>query len=523
MSTQAAASHILAHKENYSTAMVKKAVFAKNFAHRHDDGGFLLPFFDSHNTSVSGGAGYSGGQESGVLYGGGERNRSGKYVTLLPAKDEDAFQEWFQRYAISHQLDPNPDAREHYYDYRGYWNANRANPDFEVTISSNHFPDTWKTPGHPTFSVDSIYAKDAPELAGRWVNGEYVKPGMLDSNMMKLRQRYAESSFRDDLTSKAGAIGRYQIMPITYKEYVNKTGKTGDLLDPVFNEQLRDWYMDSLGRYNAVKRGNPSDLVREYRRYAAYNMGPGALNKALTKAEGSGVDIDNSLDWIAYLPKETRDYVNFIVGNQDVADTSKTAAQFNAAYSRMLKKALGGPILRQYPDGGRIPVFSPLADFRASQRNVRPVFGGFGGGDFGGAGYGTSFDVSLDPALVTQYVRNTPIPAERSFSDAYSAARNAGLKFFDFNGQRYTTDYDPNAKLGPRQMEAYPALNIREVLDENKTPIRDSTRIEPYVGQIPGVHRRDFGGFVQRLNKAYGGDRQKIMAALSRAKEGLRK
>lgn len=183
----------------------------------------------------------------------------------------------------------------------------------------------------------------------------------------------------------------------------------------------------------------------------------------------------------------------------------------------------GGPILRQYPDGGRIPTFSPLADFRASQRNVQPVFGGFGGGDFGGAGYGTSFDVSLDPALATQYVRNTPIPVERSFSDAYSAARNAGLKFFDFNGQRYTTDYDPNAKLGPRQMETYPALNIREVLDENKSPIKDSTRIEPYVGQIPGVHRRDFGGFVQRMNKAYGGDRQKIMAAISRAKEGLRK
>lgn len=345
MSTQAAASHILAHKENYSPAMVKKAVFAKNFAHRHADGGFLLPFFDNNNASVSGGAGYSGGQEVGTLYGGGERTGSGKYVTLLPAKDEDAFQEWFQRYAVSHQLNPNPDAREHYYDYRGYWNANRSNPDFDVTTSDNHFPDTWKTPGHPTFSVDSIYAKDAPELAGKWVNGEYVKPGMLDSNTMKLRQRYAESSFRDDLKSPAGAIGRYQIMPMTYQEYIDRTGNRGDLLDPKYNEALRDWYLEKrLPQFEAMKRGNPSDLVREYRRYAAYNMGPGGLNRALTKAQKDGIDIDNTLGWVKYLPKETRDYVDFIVGGKDIADTSKTQALFDAAYAKYRKMRYGGLI-----------------------------------------------------------------------------------------------------------------------------------------------------------------------------------
>ena len=41
MGVQEAASHILAHKENYSPAMVKKANFARNASHWHEDGGYL--------------------------------------------------------------------------------------------------------------------------------------------------------------------------------------------------------------------------------------------------------------------------------------------------------------------------------------------------------------------------------------------------------------------------------------------------------------------------------------------------
>lgn len=58
MSTQQAASHILANKDNYSPAMVKKAVFAHNFAHA--DGGPLDNTFpediDNQNIFGNGGA-----------------------------------------------------------------------------------------------------------------------------------------------------------------------------------------------------------------------------------------------------------------------------------------------------------------------------------------------------------------------------------------------------------------------------------------------------------------------------------
>lgn len=42
MGVQEAASHILANKENYSPAMVKKANFARNASHWHEDGGYLV-------------------------------------------------------------------------------------------------------------------------------------------------------------------------------------------------------------------------------------------------------------------------------------------------------------------------------------------------------------------------------------------------------------------------------------------------------------------------------------------------
>lgn len=195
---------------------------------------------------------------------------------------------------------------------------------------------------HKTLLIDPSGYNGGGVSGGR----AYILPEV-NPEEFKLRQRYAESGFRDNLTSPAGAIGRYQVMPITYKEYTQRTGKTGDLLDPAFNEGLRDWYMDeNLPKYEAVKRGNPSDIVREYRKYAAYNMGPGALNKALTKAVNAGVDIDNTADWVSYLPKETRDYVNFIVGGRDIKDTSKTAELYDAA-----RKKYG-----LYSDGGDIHI-----------------------------------------------------------------------------------------------------------------------------------------------------------------------
>ena len=83
------------------------------------------------------------------------------FETVLPADREAAFQEWKARNA--------PDDSGYDYDLRGAFAAG-AEP-----AENGHWPDTFKKPWHPTFSDESQYAEDMPDLAGHW-DGETFIP-----------------------------------------------------------------------------------------------------------------------------------------------------------------------------------------------------------------------------------------------------------------------------------------------------------------------------------------------------------
>lgn len=280
---------------------------------KHEDGGFIQQYPD-------------GGRIKGKT--------NGKYfVTELNDRREKKFQDWYANAATALGLDPNPDAYEHAYDYRGYWLNNR---DADVSSPDFHFPDTWKQPHHPTFSDESIYAK-GHEGVGHW-DGERFVPGPFNNIMQAtepgvavapveavnnafvydpedvlLRQRYAESAFNNKARSQAGAMGAYQIMPNTLKGYVDATGDSGDIYDYDYNKRVRDHVMDTLLRSRTVSGGDPTEEVKYAKQLAAYNWGVGNLGKYLEKLKNAGTDIYRSLDWMDGLPKETRDYVNFIL------------------------------------------------------------------------------------------------------------------------------------------------------------------------------------------------------------------
>jgi len=125
-----------------------------------------------------------------------------------------------------------------------------------------------------------------------------------------------ESQFDRQAVSHAGARGLMQLMPGTARETAGKIGESYNLAgltsDPLYNIRLGSTYFQSMLNYF----GGSYPLA-----VAAYNAGPGNVNKWL-RANGdprmSGVDM---IDWIERIPIfETRNYVQRVLENAVVYD-----------------------------------------------------------------------------------------------------------------------------------------------------------------------------------------------------------
>lgn len=146
--------------------------------------------------------------------------------------------------------------------------------------------------------------------------------------------------------------------------------------------------------------------------------------------------------------------------------------------------------IRKYQNIARIKVGKeplPLDDLLESDTN-------FNDGKFGGAGASGIFTTKQSNDY-NQYEDKKPIITTKSFSDAFSEARKNGQSTFMFNEKKYNTNISKNPKYVGKQYETNIDGVIREVYEKedgkNMQLMRDSTRIEPYVGQRLGVRKRD--------------------------------
>jgi soluble lytic murein transglycosylase-like protein len=103
------------------------------------------------------------------------------------------------------------------------------------------------------------------------------------------------------LTSPKGAIGIAQIMPATAPEAAKLAGLPYDITrlknDEAYNYALGEAYFEKQLR----------DFGGDARKAAAaYNAGPGAVRRAISKGGPDG--------WINHVPRETRDYVAAVTG-----------------------------------------------------------------------------------------------------------------------------------------------------------------------------------------------------------------
>lgn len=150
-------------------------------------------------------------------------------------------------------------------------------------------------------------------------SGVDVNSIVIDPEELKIKQAYAESGFRSDVKSGAGASGIFQIMPTVLEDYntANNTSFTvDDLSNDSINTVVRDFKFNKTLNSEWVNKNNPSDAVRYAKALVGYNFGNMNTLRRLERAKKDGVDIYNTLDWLStkYLPEESVNYTKYLLG-----------------------------------------------------------------------------------------------------------------------------------------------------------------------------------------------------------------
>jgi soluble lytic murein transglycosylase len=120
-----------------------------------------------------------------------------------------------------------------------------------------------------------------------------------------------ESQFAGNAISYAGARGLMQLMPGTAREQAGKNGveylSASLVSDPAYNILLGDGYFQRMLRYY----GGSYPLA-----VAAYNAGPGNVNKWLKQNGDPRAGGIGWIDWIEQIPiYQTKDYVQRVLEN----------------------------------------------------------------------------------------------------------------------------------------------------------------------------------------------------------------
>lgn len=150
----------------------------------------------------------------------------------------------------------------------------------------------------------------------------------------------AESGGDPTTVSSKGARGLMQLMPDTAKEMAGELGIPYDeerlTTDPNYNAALGTAYINKmLGKY-----GGSSVLA-----VAAYNAGPGAVDKWIKENGDPRTGEISQSDWIEKIPyKETRDYTGKIVGQLVPGQTG--ASKYSAAVNKA--NQIPDPQLRKF-------------------------------------------------------------------------------------------------------------------------------------------------------------------------------
>jgi len=177
------------------------------------------------------------------------------------------------------------------------------------------------------------------------------------------------------LTSPAGAIGIAQVMPGTAPEAAKMAGLVFDedkyRNDPEYNKALgKAYFRAQYDRYN-----DPEMAM------AAYNAGPGNVDKSIQAARSTGGD------WRSFLPNETKNYIgapaNLSAGKQAGVPAQSGQGSFSLASMLPTQKDASGKESTNW-EKVLIPLLSGVGSALSSTRNT--LGGALGEGLLGAVG-----------------------------------------------------------------------------------------------------------------------------------------
>lgn len=174
--------------------------------------------------------------------------------------EEKAFRDWYDRYSRYQNLDPNPDAKEHYYDYRTYWKNRTEQQKNDEWKLGNHLPDTYKMPGHPTFSTESIYSTRKTS-GGTWKQvglGPVYDEQFVDSKYTRRLKTYQNVSFAlggDKETINIPNI-QYRKLEKRWKKLVNSVAEKIGISEKDVENYFNSGRLNpAIGAYYSVENG----------------------------------------------------------------------------------------------------------------------------------------------------------------------------------------------------------------------------------------------------------------------------
>lgn len=179
----------------------------------------------------------------------------------------------------------------------------------------------------------------------------------LDKNGLPMELRYlviVESALNPKAISPAGAAGLWQLMLPTGKIYgLSVNSLVDERMDPIKSTEAACRFL--------------KDLYSIYRDWwlvlAAYNCGPGNVNRALKRA---GVSKANFWDIYRYLPNETRRYIPLFIG-------AYFAMHYHREYG-IFPRELGRPLATDYYTASNRVTFERIAELTGVDQETISAF-----------------------------------------------------------------------------------------------------------------------------------------------------